>query len=89
MVVAKHSVASQLLWAVKVLFHRDAVEKAVKAILDFSTSRLVHARDAVLQGVFPASPLSLLVIGSAVAAATLCGDGLSFRLSNWAIHMLQ
>lgn len=74
---------------VKIHFDRSAVKSAGKALLDHTRSRLLRAHDAVLQGIFPASPLSLLVIGGAVAGVSLYGRDISFGLNDWIIHMLQ
>ena len=74
---------------VKIHFDRAAVKSAGKALFDFTRYRLVLAQDAVLQGIFPASPLSLVVIGGAVAGATLWGKDISLGLNNWIVDLLQ
>ncbi len=74
---------------VKIHFDRAAVKSAGKALFDFTRFRLVRAQDAVLQGMFPASPLSLLAIGGAVAWLTYRGKDLSLGINDWIVNMLQ
>lgn len=74
---------------VKIHFDRAVVKSAGKALFDLTKSRLVQAQHAVLQGIFPASPLSLAVIGTAVAGATYYGKDVSLGLNDWIISILQ
>lgn len=74
---------------VKIHFDRAVVKSAGKALLNLTRSRLLRAQDAVLQGIFPASPLSLAVIGAAVAGATYYGKDISLGLNNWILNLLQ
>lgn len=74
---------------VKIHFDGAAVKSAGKALFDFTKSRVVRAHNAVLQGIFPASPLSLVVIGGAVVGATYFGKDISLGLNNWILSLLE
>ena len=52
---------------IQVHFDKDAVKSAIKALLGFTKSRYLRMTNALLKGLFPASPWSLLVIGVLVA----------------------
>lgn len=47
---------------ISVHFDREAVKRALKAFLGAYRGRYFRTRNAILNGVFPASPLSLLLI---------------------------
>lgn len=58
---------------IRVQFDKSAVKSAVKALVGFSKSRYMRARNALLNGIFPASPISLVVVGGAVSGAAALG----------------
>ena len=74
---------------VKIHFDGAAVKSAGRALLDFAKSRVARAHNAVLQGIFPASPLSLVVIGGVVGGATYLGKDISLGLNKWILSLLQ
>lgn len=47
---------------IQVHFDKEAVKSAVQALLGFTKSRYLRARNALLKGVYPASPWSLVPI---------------------------
>jgi hypothetical protein len=65
---------------IQVHFDKSAVKFAVKAFVSFSKSRYVRARNALLNGIFPASPLSLAVAGVGVSGAVALGKDPTFGL---------
>lgn len=72
---------------IQVQFDKSAVKSAVKALGGVARSRYLRARNALLNGIFPASPLSLAVIGGAVCGSVAMGKdptlGLSGAISNF------
>ena len=58
---------------IKVQFDRGAVKAAISALAGSARSRYQRARNAVFRGIFPASPLSLAVVGGAVCASAAVG----------------
>lgn len=66
---------------IHVHFDRSAVKSAVKALVAFGRSRYLRARNALLNGIFPASPLSLAVFGGAVCGSVVLGKDPTFGLN--------
>lgn len=66
---------------IQVHFDSRAVKFALKALVGFSRSRYLRARNALLKGIFPASPLSLAVVGGAVCGSVALGRDPTFGLN--------
>ena len=74
---------------IRVHFDRRAVKWAVKALASYSKSRYDRATSAVLNGLFPATPLSLFVIGGTVAGANYLGKDFSLGLNQVILNLLR
>lgn len=84
MAEAKQAVAFQFAVTeegIHVHFDKSAVKSAVKALVHFSKSRYMRARNALLNGIFPASPISLAVVGGAMSGAAAMGKDPTFGLN--------
>ncbi len=68
---------------VDVHFDREAVKTAVKSLLGLFRSRYLRVRNRLLQGLFPASPLSLVLVLSLVIGAYTVGQDPSFGAIDW------
>lgn len=73
---------------VKIQFDQEAVKSAVKALVGFGWTRYLRARNAVLNGLFPASPLSLAVVGGAVGVSAVTGRDPTFGLNQAIANLL-
>ncbi len=54
---------------VSVEFDRKVLKAALSSLVGAGKNRFVSVRNAVLRGIFPASPISLLVIGVGVSVS--------------------
>lgn len=66
---------------IKVQFDRGAVKSAIQALGYFAKSHYLRARTALLNGVFPASPLSLVVVSGAVGLSAAAGRDPTFGVN--------
>lgn len=66
---------------VQVEFDREAIKSAARALLGFTRSRYLRIKNAVLRGIFPASPYSLFGITAIVSATYYYGWDPTFGLS--------
>lgn len=73
---------------VKIQFDHEAVKSAVKALVGFGWTRYLRARNAVLNGLFPASPLSLALVGGAVGLSAVTGRDPTFGLNQAIANLL-
>jgi len=62
---------------------REAVKSALKAFLGIYTRRYFQAKNALLKGVYPASPVSLLVILFAVVGLYVSGVDPTWGVGKW------
>ena len=76
MAEARQAVAFQFAVSEKgihVHFDKNAVKSATKALVNVAKSRYLRSRNALLKGIFPASPLSLVGIVVLVACVNAGG----------------
>ena len=66
---------------IKVQFDSGAVKSAIRALGYFANSQYLRARNALLNGVFPASPYSLVVVSGAVGLAAAAGRDPTFGVN--------
>ena len=71
---------------IQIHFDKEAVKSTIKSLLSFTKSRYLRARRALLQGTFPASPLSLIffvvLVGSMYAGGWDPSLGLAEALAS-------
>lgn len=58
---------------IQVHFDKSAVKYAAKALVAFSKARYLRVKNALLNGIFPASPISLAVLGGAMWGSVAMG----------------
>ncbi len=68
---------------IDVHFDREAVKTAIKSLLGLYRSRYLRVRNRLLQGLFPASPLSLVLVLSLVIGAYFIGRDPSYGVITW------
>ena len=68
---------------IDVHFDREAIKTALRSLLGLYKSRYVKIRNTLLRGVFPASPLSLVLMLSIVIGVYSIGRDPSYGLLPW------
>ena len=68
---------------IDVHFDRDAIRTALRSLLGLFRSRYLRLRNTLLRGVFPASPLSLVLVISLVIGAYSIGHDPSYGVIAW------
>lgn len=74
---------------VKVEFNKDAIKSASRALLGFARVRYLIARNAVHQGIFPASHYSLLGIAGVVSATRHRGYDPTFGAGGFLVSTVR
>lgn len=74
---------------IQVHFDKKAVKSASQALVGFTKSRYVRARNALLRGVFPASPLSLLAVGGVVVCSVALGKDPTLGLNKILTSLIE
>jgi len=62
---------------------KEAVKSALKSFFGIYKRRYLSARNALLRGVYPASPLSLIVLLVLVIGLHLCGVDPTWGILGW------
>lgn len=74
---------------IHVQFDRSAVRSAVGALVGLGKSRYMRVRNALLNGIFPASPVSLAVVSGALAGTVVSGRDPTFGLNDIITNFLR
>ena len=74
---------------IHVQFDRSAVRSAFGALVGLGKSRFMRVRNALLNGIFPASPISLAVVGGAIAGVAASGRDPTLGLNDIVANFLR
>ena len=68
---------------ISVHFDKEAIKTALKSFFGIYKRRYLTAKNALLRGVYPASPLSLVVLLVLVVGLYLCGVDPTWGILGW------